>query len=232
MLDRLLGDGAWRTDGDRAAPDRLATSDIVAARAEGRALATQLGFSRTDATLIATAISEIARNILVHAGSGRGRAAAGDRGPPLRPRRRRHATRARASATSRRRCSEGYRHRAAASASGCPGAQADHGRVRRRDRQRPRHDGRDGEVARARRARAPRASGGAMTERAVLEWALRAPARPPEEAVCGDRALVRRGARPRRCSSAIDGLGHGPEAARAARRARSRPSGRRRRRRR
>ena len=43
---------------------------IVDARAEGRALATQLGFSRTDATLVATAISEIARNILVHAGSG------------------------------------------------------------------------------------------------------------------------------------------------------------------
>src|ERR671936_416614 len=35
-------------------------SDLVPARAEGRALATQLGFSRTDATLIATAISEIA----------------------------------------------------------------------------------------------------------------------------------------------------------------------------
>ena len=44
---------------------------IVDARAEGRALASELGFSQTDATLIATAISEIARNILVHAGSGR-----------------------------------------------------------------------------------------------------------------------------------------------------------------
>ena len=44
--------------------------DIVAARAEGRALATRLGFSRTDATLIATAISEVGRNILVHAGDG------------------------------------------------------------------------------------------------------------------------------------------------------------------
>src|SRR5215211_1191165 len=43
---------------------------IIDARAQGRALATRLGFSRTDATLIATAISEIARNILVHAGSG------------------------------------------------------------------------------------------------------------------------------------------------------------------
>jgi len=45
--------------------------DVVPARAEGRALASELGFSKTDATLIATAISEIARNILVHAGSGR-----------------------------------------------------------------------------------------------------------------------------------------------------------------
>jgi anti-sigma regulatory factor (Ser/Thr protein kinase) len=47
-----------------------AAGDIVAARGEGRALAGRLGFSRTDATLIATAISEVGRNILVHAGSG------------------------------------------------------------------------------------------------------------------------------------------------------------------
>src|SRR5918912_4076720 len=45
-------------------------SDMVPARAQGRALATELGFSRTDATLIATAISEIARNIVVHVGQG------------------------------------------------------------------------------------------------------------------------------------------------------------------
>jgi serine/threonine-protein kinase RsbT len=45
-------------------------SDIVPARAEGRALADRLGFSKTDATLIATAISEIARNIVVHVGTG------------------------------------------------------------------------------------------------------------------------------------------------------------------
>jgi serine/threonine-protein kinase RsbT len=44
--------------------------DIVPARARGRALAGELGFSRTDATLVATAISEIARNIVVHAGHG------------------------------------------------------------------------------------------------------------------------------------------------------------------
>jgi len=45
-------------------------ADIVPARAQGRALAGELGFSRTDATLVATSISEIARNIVVHAGRG------------------------------------------------------------------------------------------------------------------------------------------------------------------
>jgi serine/threonine-protein kinase RsbT len=45
-------------------------ADLVAARAEARTLANKLGFSRTDATLIATAISEIARNIVVHADGG------------------------------------------------------------------------------------------------------------------------------------------------------------------
>jgi serine/threonine-protein kinase RsbT len=45
-------------------------TDLVRARAEGRALADRQGFSRTDATLIATAISEVARNIVVHVGQG------------------------------------------------------------------------------------------------------------------------------------------------------------------
>jgi len=47
-----------------------ADADLVEARAAARRLATSLGFSRTDATLIATAISEIARNIVVHVGRG------------------------------------------------------------------------------------------------------------------------------------------------------------------
>jgi serine/threonine-protein kinase RsbT len=47
-----------------------ADADLISARAEGRALAERQGFSRTDATLIATAISEIARNIVVHVGEG------------------------------------------------------------------------------------------------------------------------------------------------------------------
>jgi serine/threonine-protein kinase RsbT len=45
-------------------------ADLVTARAEGRAMAEQLGFPRPDPTLIATAISEVARNIVVHAGRG------------------------------------------------------------------------------------------------------------------------------------------------------------------
>ncbi|HEY6398119.1 MAG TPA: ATP-binding protein, partial [Solirubrobacteraceae bacterium] len=47
-----------------------ADSDLVTARAEGRAMAQRLGFPRPDPTLIATAISEIARNIVVHVGRG------------------------------------------------------------------------------------------------------------------------------------------------------------------
>ncbi len=45
-------------------------SDIVVARQKGRALASELGFSATDLTLVATAISEVARNIVLYARSG------------------------------------------------------------------------------------------------------------------------------------------------------------------
>jgi anti-sigma regulatory factor (Ser/Thr protein kinase) len=45
-------------------------ADTVTARQAGRDVALRLGFSRTEATFIATAISEIARNITVHAGEG------------------------------------------------------------------------------------------------------------------------------------------------------------------
>lgn len=47
-----------------------ADADMVTARQKGRELALQLGFSSTDATLVATAISEVARNILSYAGEG------------------------------------------------------------------------------------------------------------------------------------------------------------------
>jgi serine/threonine-protein kinase RsbT len=44
--------------------------DIVTARQEGRNLAAQVGFSSSEQVLIATAISEAARNILQYAGKG------------------------------------------------------------------------------------------------------------------------------------------------------------------
>ena len=44
--------------------------DVVAARQKGRELATVLGFVSTDSTLLATAISELARNIIRYAKYG------------------------------------------------------------------------------------------------------------------------------------------------------------------
>jgi serine/threonine-protein kinase RsbT len=45
-------------------------SDIVTARREGRTLGQTLGFSTGELTVIATAISEVARNIVVYAKTG------------------------------------------------------------------------------------------------------------------------------------------------------------------
>ena len=44
--------------------------DIIIAREKGRALAFELGFSSTDVVRIATAISELARNVLSYAARG------------------------------------------------------------------------------------------------------------------------------------------------------------------
>jgi serine/threonine-protein kinase RsbT len=44
--------------------------DVVLARQEGRSLAEGLGFTKVEATLIATAISEVARNVVQYAGDG------------------------------------------------------------------------------------------------------------------------------------------------------------------
>lgn len=45
-------------------------ADIVVARQKGRILAQQLGFTTSDQAVIATAISEVARNIIQHAKRG------------------------------------------------------------------------------------------------------------------------------------------------------------------
>jgi serine/threonine-protein kinase RsbT len=44
--------------------------DVVTARQQGRTLAAKIGFSGSEQVLIATAISEAARNILQYAGQG------------------------------------------------------------------------------------------------------------------------------------------------------------------
>jgi serine/threonine-protein kinase RsbT len=46
------------------------SADIVAARQQGRSLAAQVGFSHSNLTIIATAISEVARNIVEYAKEG------------------------------------------------------------------------------------------------------------------------------------------------------------------
>ncbi len=45
--------------------------DVIKARARARALAETLGFEVVDQTRIATAVSEIARNALIHGGGGK-----------------------------------------------------------------------------------------------------------------------------------------------------------------
>jgi serine/threonine-protein kinase RsbT len=64
----LLGRGPSRDD---LVTLRIsADPDIVAARQAARALAVRAGFSGTDLTLLATAVSEVARNIVRFAGTG------------------------------------------------------------------------------------------------------------------------------------------------------------------
>ena len=46
------------------------SADIVNARQQGRTMAALIGFTGSDLTVIATAISELARNVVEYAGSG------------------------------------------------------------------------------------------------------------------------------------------------------------------
>lgn len=63
LADRAGNDGTTRVP---VAKD----ADVVVARQAGRRLAEELGFNATDGTLIATAISEVTRNIVKFAGTG------------------------------------------------------------------------------------------------------------------------------------------------------------------
>ena len=97
-------------------------ADVVTARQRARELAGELELSSTDQTLLATAISEVARNITTYA--IRGEVHAADRARRQRPlghRGRRRPTTGRGSRTSSARCRTATRP-AAGSGSGCPGA--------------------------------------------------------------------------------------------------------------
>src|SRR6185503_17873994 len=56
-------------EGDRAIPI-VRDTDVVAARTAARVLASRVGFTGTDLVLIASAVSEVARNIVAYAGPG------------------------------------------------------------------------------------------------------------------------------------------------------------------
>jgi RNA polymerase sigma factor (sigma-70 family) len=66
LLDRMR---SAAVDGEIRIPIQT-DADVVTARKQGRELATQAGFSATELTIIATAISEIARNIVMFAERG------------------------------------------------------------------------------------------------------------------------------------------------------------------
>ena len=69
LLRRLGGDTVEALD-ETATIAIDAVADIVTARQRGREMALRLGFSETESTLIATIISELARNIVLYAQSG------------------------------------------------------------------------------------------------------------------------------------------------------------------
>jgi serine/threonine-protein kinase RsbT len=56
-------------EGGRAIPI-VRDTDVLTARLEARALASRVGFTGTDLVLIASAVSEVARNIVSYAGPG------------------------------------------------------------------------------------------------------------------------------------------------------------------
>src|SRR5437868_10029196 len=62
-------EAARSVEGKKVIPIRT-VADIVTARQHGRELALQSGFSETESTLIATIISELARNIVLYAQTG------------------------------------------------------------------------------------------------------------------------------------------------------------------
>jgi RNA polymerase sigma factor (sigma-70 family) len=70
LARRLTTARPARSDADEVRVPISADADVVTARQKGKEIAAPLGFSTTDCTIIATAISEVARNIVKFARRG------------------------------------------------------------------------------------------------------------------------------------------------------------------
>jgi serine/threonine-protein kinase RsbT len=69
-LDATLTAAEFADDEGGQAVAILSDLDIITARRQGKLFVLQLGFSSHEATVVATAISELARNIVMHATRG------------------------------------------------------------------------------------------------------------------------------------------------------------------
>lgn len=67
---RRMASGLAKNLNETATISIDAVADIVTARQRGREMALRLGFSETESTLIATIISELARNVVLYAQHG------------------------------------------------------------------------------------------------------------------------------------------------------------------
>jgi serine/threonine-protein kinase RsbT len=66
----MTGKNRAMTSGSKLVVPIRTEIDVVIARQRARELASELRFSSSELTLIATAISEVARNIVIYAGTG------------------------------------------------------------------------------------------------------------------------------------------------------------------
>ena len=87
VAERLFERRGRPTEDDVVRVPVARDADVVAARQHGREAAARAGFSLSDQTLIATAISEISRNIVKFADRGEVTVSAGDGGRASRRRR-------------------------------------------------------------------------------------------------------------------------------------------------
>ena len=183
-------------------------ADVVVARQNARAMASELELTSTDQTLLATAISEVARNITTYAGHGEVLLSV-IRDGDGRARHPRHRAGRGAGHRERRAGAAGRLHERRGARAGTARRAAAGARVRYRDRSRAGHEGHARHVGAGERARGMSAAWPPVLERGVAGLAHEGEGRSGDVAVF---APSRRGG----LVAVIDGLGHGDAAADAA----------------